>query len=52
MHWTCPTEGGQHTCYHQLRMYKGYISVLSVRLSRRFVGVCMLTGVIRLDRYQ
>ena len=41
----------QYTCYHKLSMQKGYISVLSVKLSRRFVGVCMLTGVIRPDRY-
>ena len=41
----------QSTCYHKLSMQKGYISVLSVKLSRRLVGVCMLTGVIRPDRY-
>ena len=48
--WTCPTEGAQHICYHQL--HGVYRAVLSVKLSRYCVGVCMLTGVIRLDRYQ
>lgn len=50
MHWTCPTETAQHTCYH--RLHKGYHSVLSLKLSQCCVGICMLTGMICLDHYQ
>ena len=42
--WTYPTEGAQHICCHQL--HGVYRSVLSVKLSRYCVGICMLILLI------